>query len=246
MKKYQDAYGQAMYDYLQGKGGTEIIERDDGYFNASGGPAYYLSEYKRWPACQKKALRYARGKVLDIGCGAGRHSIYLQKKGLDVIGIDNSPLAIKVCKLRGLRKTRIISITQISPKLGRFETILMLGNNFGLLANFKRAKKLLKRFYKMTTPSARIIAESYDPYQTDDPIHLAYHRRNKSRGRMAGQVRIRIRYKKSVTPWFDYLLVSKDEMRQILAGTGWEVKYFIDTQAGRYVAVIEKQVDERD
>jgi trans-aconitate methyltransferase len=246
MKKYQDAYGQTMYDYLQGKGGVEIIERDDGYFNASGGPAYYLSEYKNWPARQKKAIHYAKGKVLDIGCGAGRHSLYLQEKGLDVLGIDNSPLAIKVCKLRGLRKTRIMSITQISPKLGQFETILMLGNNFGLLANFKRAKVLLKRFCTMTTPRARIIAESYDPHQTDDPIHLAYHKLNKSRGRMAGQVRIRIRYKKSVTLWFDYLLVSKDEMQQILGGTGWKVKRFIDVNAGRYTSIIEKQNCESD
>jgi len=246
MDKCQDAFGQAMYDYLQGKGGAEITERDDGYFNASGGPALYLSEYKDWPVCQKEALRYAKGKVLDIGCGAGRHCLYLQKKGLDVLGIDNSPLAIKVCKLRGLRKTKVMSITQVSAKLGQFETILMLGNNFGLLTNPKRAKRLLKRFYIMTTPRARIIAESWDPYQTDDPIHLAYHKLNKSRGRMAGQVRIRIRHKKYVTSWFDYLLASKDEMQQILTGTGWKVKRFIDAKAGQYIAIIGKQDSERN
>ncbi len=244
MKKHQDAFGQAMYDYLQGKGGTEITERDDGYFNAD--PVFYLSEYKSWPARQKRALRYARGKVLDIGCGAGRHSLYLQKKGLDVLGIDNSPLAIKVCKLRGLRKAKVMSITKVNSKLGRFDTILMLGNNFGLFANLKRAKRLLKRFYIMTTPRARIIAESCDPYKTDDPIHIRYHKLNKTRGRMAGQVRIRIRYKKYVTPWFDYLLVSKDGMQQILAGIGWKVKHFIDASAGRYTAIIEKQDSERD
>jgi SAM-dependent methyltransferase len=246
MKKYQDAYGQAMYDYLQGRGGAEIIERDDGYFNASGGPAYYMSEHKNWPLRQRKALRYARGRVIDIGCGAGRHCLYLQEKGLDVLGIDNSPLAIKVCKLRGLRKAKVMSITQVSPKLGRFDTILMLGNNFGLFANLKRAKRLLKKFYKIAMPKARIIAESWDPYKTDDPIHIRYHKLNKTRGRMAGQVRIRIRHRKSVTPWFDYLLVSKDEMRQILGGTGWEVKHCIDAQAGRYIAIIEKQDCESD
>jgi SAM-dependent methyltransferase len=246
MEKYKDAFGQEMYDCLQGKAGAEIIERDDGHFDVSGGPGFYLSEYKNWPVHQKKALRYARGKVLDIGCGAGRHCLYLQKKGLDVLGIDNSPLAIKVCKLRGLRKAKVMSITEVSPKLGRFDTILMLGNNFGLFANIKRAKRLLKRFHKMTTSKARIIAESRDPYLTDDSAHLAYHKLNKSRGRMAGQVRIRVRYKKHVTSWFDYLLVSKDEMRQILAGTGWMVNRFIDANASQYIAIIEKQNSKRN
>ena len=98
----------------------------------------------------------------------------------------------------------------------------------------------------MTTPRARIIAESCDPYQTNDPIHLAYHKRNKGRSRMAGQVRIRIRHKTYATSWFDYLLVSKDEMKQILAGTGWMVNRFIDANASQYIAIIEKQDRESD
>jgi hypothetical protein len=90
----------------------------------------------------------------------------------------------------------------------------------------------------MTPDEARIIAETRDPYGTDDPCHLAYHKLNRKRGRMSGQLRIRIRYKTYATPWFDYLLVSKDEMRAILDGTGWQVTRFMDTADPAYVAAI--------
>ncbi|HDO42228.1 MAG TPA: methyltransferase domain-containing protein [Candidatus Bathyarchaeota archaeon] len=59
---------------------------------------------------EQEAMKFIRGRVLDIGCGAGRHSIYLQNKGFNVIGIDISPLAIKVCRLRGLKKAEIICL----------------------------------------------------------------------------------------------------------------------------------------
>lgn len=241
MKDYQDAHGQAMYDYLQGKRFSEIIERDDGNIDASDGPDAYFLPYKDWRTTQKKAMQYVKGKVLDIGCGAGKHSIYLQQKGFDVLGIDNSPLAIKVCKLRGLKKAKIKPITQLSPKLGKFDTILMLGNNFGLFANFNRTKWLLKRFKGFTSNRAIIIAETLDPYQTKDPTHLAYHKLNRKRDRMPGQARIRVRYRKFVTPWFDYLLVSRPEMQQILSGSGWRVKRFINDKGPIYIAIIEKE-----
>ena len=116
MKDYQDAIGHEIYDQFKGQDSVEIVERDDGCINVSGGPRMYFAPYKEWPSHHKRAMRYVKGKVLDIGCGAGRHSLHLQEKGLDVLGIDTSPLAIKVCKLRGLRQARVISISQVSSK----------------------------------------------------------------------------------------------------------------------------------
>ena len=241
MKDYQDAHGYAIYDYLKGKGGFEIAERDDGFITSTNAPAVYFSKYRDWPPHEKRAMRYVKGRVLDIGCGAGRHSLSLQEKGLDVLGTDVSPLAIKVCKLRGLKKAKLMSLTQISSKLGKFDTLLMLGNNFGLFESYNKARRLLNRFHKITSDKARIIAESMDPYKTAEPQHLKYHKSNRKRDRMSGQVRLRVRYKKYVTPWFDYLLVSKDEMQNILHGTGWQVKCFLDSDDPMYVAIIEKE-----
>ena len=240
MKRAEDAFGRMLWAYYNGQRVFEIDERDDGYIEASTSPKMYFSDYEDWPHHEKKAIEYVKGRVLDIGCGAGRHSLYLQKKGLDVLGIDNSPLAIKVCKLRGLKKAKIMSIEDIDFKPKSFDTIIMMGNNFGLFGSFQKARSLLKRFHKITSDDGLIVAETRDPYKTDNPAHLEYHELNRKRGRMGGQVRIRVRFEKYATPWFDYLFVSKEEMEEILKGTGWKVKQFIDSGNALYIAIIEK------
>ncbi len=237
-----------MYDYFRGQNqGTEIVERDDGFIQANLGPRTYLSTYKDWSPSEKQATRFATGNVLDVGCGGARHALYLQGKGFNVLGVDISPLAVRVCKLRGLKNARVMSIEQLDSRLGKFDTILMMGNGFGLFHSPRGARRLLNRFLTMTNPKARIIAESLDPYMTKNPFHLQYHRLNKRRGRIPGQVRIRIRYEGYRTPWFDYLLVSKKEMRQIVSGTGWSVRRFISAKEASssrgqaYVAIIQRE-----
>jgi len=241
MNKNQDAYGQAIYDYYKSESGFEIVERDDGFIGKSSGPAMYFQEYRNWPAYQKRLIKHAKGRVLDIGCGAGRHSLYLQRKGLDVLGMDTSPLALKVCRLRGLKKTKLLPVTEISSIPGKFDSIIMLGNNFGLFGGFKRARWLLGRMRAITNPDALILVETTDPYQTTEKHHLRYQKMNRKRGRMSGQLRIRVRYFDFATAWFDYLLVSRDEMRKILHGTGWRIREFIGSGESLYTAVIEKE-----
>jgi hypothetical protein len=165
----------------------------------------------------------------------------LQEQGFDVHGIDNSPGALAVCRKRGLMNTWPMSLTQVSrKKLGEFDTVLMMANNFGLVGNPTRARWFLRRLKGMTSPDARIIAVTRDVRHTDEPEHLAYHARNRAAGKLPGQVRIRVRYKRYVTPWLDLLMVNKGEMRQIVDGTGWELSETIDGQGGLYVAVLER------
>jgi ubiquinone/menaquinone biosynthesis C-methylase UbiE len=242
MKKEKDSYGQQVWDFLQGKESYEIIERDDGFIDTSfRGPRDYFADFKSWSKIQKKAIKFAKGKVLDIGAGAGRVSLYLQEKGLSVVAIDNSPFSIKVCKKRGVKVAKVLPIEELEKLKGTlFNTIILYGNNFGLFANFKKAQKILKKMYKITTPDALIIAETTNPYKTKDPDHLAYHAWNKKRKRMSGQIRIRVRFKKYAGDWFDYLFVSKKEMKEILKGTGWKIKETIDSDTSLYIAVIEK------
>jgi SAM-dependent methyltransferase len=238
---FQDAFGHVLYDYLHGDGGGaySIIERDDGFVDVDD-PKHYFAGYEEWPPHQQQAMDYACGRVLDIGCGAGRHALYLQERGLDVLGIDQSPLAVRVCRLRGLKQAQVLPITRVSSRLGTFDTLLMLGNNFGLFGRVRRTRWLLKRFRGLTSAQARVIVESLDPYRTDDPVHLEYHQWNRSRGRSGGQVRIRVRYRKRVDPWFDYLFVSKSEMEQLLDGSGWTVERYLDSDGAVYAAIIRK------
>ena len=241
MKPEKDAYGQQVWAFLNGKEVYEVIERDDGFIDVSGSVSVYFQDFKNWPKIQKKAIRLAKGRVLDIGTGAGRVSLYLQRKGLDVVAIDNSHLSIKVCQKRGVKKAKVMSIDEVDKfKPNSFDTIIMYGNNFGLFGNFKKAKKLLKKLYRITSKNVLIIADARDPYKTDKAIHFQYHKFNKKRGRMPGQLRIRIRFEKFIGDWFDYLLVSKKEMQEILKDTGWEVKNFIDSEKSSYIAIIKK------
>jgi len=236
-----DAFGQEIYAYWTGSREThEIIERDDGMIDTSAGPDSYFDDYDRWSPEQQEAMRYVRGRVLDVGCGAGRVALYLQTLGHAVVGVDVSPLALEVCRQRGVRDTRLLSITQVNAGLGKFDTIVMLGNNFGLFGNFRRARWLLRRWRPMTSDDGRIIAATLDPYQTTSPDHLAYHALNRQRGRMAGQARIRVRFRKSIGPWFDYLFVSREEMRDLVAGTGWHMAHTINSGGPNYITVLEK------
>ena len=178
--------------------------------------------------------------MLDVGCGAGRVALYLQEEGHEVVGIDNSPLAVEVCRQRGVADARLMSITETGKELGRFDAVIMFGNNFGLFGTPERARWLLRRWKAMTTPQAQIIAETRDPAQTSNADHLAYHERNRQRGRLPGQVRIRVRFRRAVGNWFDYLFVSPKEMEEIVAGTGWRLARTIDSPGPGYVAILEK------
>lgn len=238
-----DAYGHEVWDYKK-RAGYEVIERDDGLIDPSDvAPSIYFAPLGDWPSIERKAIKYAKGRVLDVGCGAGRVAIYLQNyKKLDVTGIDVSPLAIKVSKLRGLRKARLLAFEDIDFKSESYDSIVMFGNNFGLFGSKNRAKHLLRKLFAMTSTKAVIICESADPYKTSNPDHLRYQRLNRAKGRMSGQVRIRARYGAYVGRWFDYLLVSPNEMKDIAKDTGWMVSRVIRSEESPlYVGILRKK-----
>jgi SAM-dependent methyltransferase len=232
-----------LIDHYHGDEVFEIIEREDGYIDASDHVGMYFSSFADWQPHEQEAMQYLiPGRVLDLGCGAGRAALYLQEQGHEVVGIDISPLAIEVCRKRGVKDARILSITQVRPHLGRFDNIIMMGNNWGLMGSYNRAKRLLHRFCKMASPDARIIASTNDIYKTDSAVHLSYQAYNRERGRMSGQIRMRVCYKAWRSVWFDYLMVSKPEMEDIVSGTGWKVLEYIDSSGSSYMVIIGKSV----
>ncbi len=241
MKEKKDIFGQGILAFSQDKEAIEFLERDDGFLALSEGIPSYFAPFRDWPTIQKQAIRYVKGRVLDVGAGAGRVSLYLQEK-FNVVAIDNSALAVKVCKKRGVKQARVLAIEDIHKfKPNSFDTVIMFGNNFSLFGNFKKAKQLLKVFHIITGPHALIIAESNDPYKTKDSVHLTYHKANQKKGKMPGQIRLRIRFQKYIGDWFDYLIVSKREITEILKNTGWKVKKYIDSENSGYIAIIEKE-----
>lgn len=202
----------------------EIIERDDGYLDA-GDVARYFAGPDAWGPLDRWACAQAKGRVLDVGAGAGRHALHLQEQGHDVVALDVSPLAVDVCRRRGIRQTfagTVAALASTDPE--PFDTFLLLGNNLGLLAGAEQAPRLLADLAALARPGAVLIGQSREWQRTERPVHLAYHGRNRAAGRLPGQVRMRVRYQELATDWFDYLFLNVEELQLLLAGTAWELE----------------------
>jgi SAM-dependent methyltransferase len=228
-----------MWDAWKGLESFEVVERDDGYVDSIQGSGY-LAPFEAWPEHERKAMELVRGRVIDLGCGAGRVSLYLQERGFDVVGLDISRVALKVCRERGLRKVRLGSIQSLRLPPNSFDTAIFFGNNFGLVRTPPGAKRVLRDLHRILSDGGLILAETRDPYKTEEPAHLAYHKMNRRKGRLAGQIRMRVRYGQYSTPWFDWLILSRDELAGVAEGTGWKVGECLDSGGPQYVAVLRK------
>lgn len=129
MRPSHDAFGQALLDTFHGKNGFAVIERDDGLVEIDRPIERYLATISKWGSCERRAVRLVRGRVLDIGAGAGRHALHLQKKGFRVTAIDPSPAAVELCRLRGITDVRQKCLQQLSTRDGRFDTIILFGSH---------------------------------------------------------------------------------------------------------------------
>jgi SAM-dependent methyltransferase len=235
----KDPFGLVLSDLSAGKSAMTVVERDDGYFDSEDS-SFYLRDVRRWPAVERQALRYVRGRVLDVGTGAGRVALELQRRGHRVVGIDVSPGAARVARRRGVKDVRMAQLDRLDGSLGRFDTVVMFGNNLGLLGSEAKAKRTLRRLYAITTEQGRIVGTNQDPHHTKDPIHRAYQRRNREQGRMPGQVRLRLRYRHLTSPWMSWLFLSPRELEGLLEGTGWHVERLLQGER-HYAAVIDKE-----
>ncbi len=165
----------------------------------------------------------------------------LLRRGHEVVGIENSPLTVEVARSRGVRDVRLLPFSEIGPQLGVFDTVVMMCNNFGLFGSAAGAKRMLTRLARLTRDDARIVAASNDPYRTENPDHLPYHEQNRRRGRMAGQLRLRTRHGLYRGRWFDYLLASPEEMRELVDAGGWRLERLVQDDGSYYVGVLRKR-----
>ncbi|MEU8342644.1 class I SAM-dependent methyltransferase [Spirillospora sp. NPDC048832] len=180
----------------------------------------YFARPDEWLPCERQAVALAKGRVLDIGCAAGRHMLALTGDH-EVVGIDPSPGAVAVARAQGL-DVHIGTVTGPGDR-GTFDTLMLLGGNLGLLGSRESAPTVLGSLTRLARPGARVLAIGHDPYTGATSEHRAYHRRNTERNRMPGHIRMRVRYKAWTSDWFDRLMLSPDELRDLLPGSGWRL-----------------------
>lgn len=156
----KDLFGQALVDYQNGDYTEDIITStnisDDDILPIP----YLFRNYKEMPKIEQKALDLAYGDVLDVGCGAGSHSLYLQdKKSLNVKAIDISQGAIEVCFKRGINNAQVIDVLEVTEQ---FDTILLLMNGTGVFQKLDLVTKFLLHLKSLLKPKGQILIDSSD------------------------------------------------------------------------------------
>lgn len=238
-----DLFADALWQYHKTGRADFRNERDDGYRGRED-ISWYFTTYREFPAHEKRALKFARGRVLDIGCGAGRHSLYLQKRGLRVTAVDVSPRIVTLARTRGVKDARVVNACDKLPfRTGEFDTIILFGNNLGICGTAVRFRRMLRELYRVTSPRGRILATTRMP-STTNPAHGRYLRQNLRRGRAIGQIRLRLLFSGKRGVWFELLLLTPTDLMQIAAQAKWElVQVFpIKNFEEGYAVVLDKRI----
>lgn len=164
----KDIFGKALLDYQTGDFTENLITATNISDEDELPLAYLFRDFDDMPNLEQKALEVSKGNILDVGCGAGSHALYLQNKGFSVKAIDISRRAVEVCKLRGINKAEQKSILKETET---FDTILLLMNGTGIFQELKQTQKYLKHLKSLLKPNGQILIDSSDikyMYEDDD------------------------------------------------------------------------------
>ena len=166
----KDLMGRAIWDYFYQEN-PEDLQTETSISELDDLPVSYLfRDYQEMNALEKKALDSSFGKVLDVGSGAGSHSLYLQnERKLEVTALDISPKSIEVCKARGVKNAICEDLLQFSEK--DFDTILLLMNGTGIFQSLKNVDQYLQKLKNLISENGQILLDSTDilyMYDQDD------------------------------------------------------------------------------
>ncbi len=160
LKKHHDPIGQAVWDYLNGIKGESIVVKTDIAEDELLSPSYFFRTFEEMPIQEKEALKRCSGKILDIGAGAGVHSLWLQNQGFDVDSIDISPLSCDTMRKRGIKNVLLKDVYALKDQ--KYDTILLLMNGAGVAQTLPGLEILLLHLKTLLNSGGKILADSSD------------------------------------------------------------------------------------
>ena len=157
----KDLFGKAILDFQTNSSPENIITSTSISEEDEMEVAYLFRSFDEMPGIEQKALQLANGKTLDIGCGAGSHSLYLQnERNIDVHSIDISKNAIQACLLRGLKNVQAIDVLDLENE--KYDTILLLMNGTGIFETLEKSTIYLQKLKSLLNPNGQILIDSSD------------------------------------------------------------------------------------
>jgi SAM-dependent methyltransferase len=157
----KDLFGKAMFDFQTNNSPENIITETTISEEDEMSVDYLFRSYNEMPKIEQKALQLTTGKTLDVGCGAGSHSLSLQNdRNIDVTSIDISEKAIETCKLRGVKDAKVQNILDFEEE--KFDTIILLMNGVGIFGKLDNCNKYLSKLKSLLNEGGQILLDSSD------------------------------------------------------------------------------------
>ena len=236
----KDLFGKAILDF-QTNNSLQNLVTETNISEADEMPvAYLFRKYNQMPKLEQKALQLAKGKVLDVGCGAGSHSLYLQEKGLEVTSIDISENAITACHLRGLKTAKVQNVLDLGTDSDRhqnkFDTILLLMNGTGIFGTLSETSKFLQKLKSLLTTNGQILIDSSDIIymfdQNDDGSYLV------PANHYYGELTFTISYKNETEAPFPWLYLDYNTLQNAAHANGLQCELVTEGEHFDYLARI--------
>ena len=225
--------GAAILDY-QTKGKAGKLSILSSMFEEDEMPVKHLfRNLEEMPILEQKALSLAKGKVLDVGAGAGCHALALQAQSIAVKAIDISPLSCEAMELRGVMNAECINLFDEHLETG-FDTILLLMNGTGIAGKTENLPALFNRLKALLKKGGQILIDSSDIkyiYENEDGsfdinLNAAYY----------GEVDYQMVYKDVKGDSFDWLYVDFPLLKSIAESCGLHGELIAEGEHYDYLA----------
>ena len=230
----KDLFGKAILDY-QTNNSPEDLVTETSISEADEMPVSYLFRtYNEMPELEQKALQLAKGSVLDVGCGAGSHTLALQnERKLDVTAIDISENAVKACQLRGIENVKVANILDLDVK-NKFDTILLLMNGTGIFGTLKETNKYLQKLKSLLKDEGQILIDSSDLiYMYDQDEDGAYCIPAEG---YYGELTFTVQYKGETEDTFPWLYLDYNTLQNAAIANGLKCELLLEGEHFDYLA----------